>query len=172
MHRTDCNPCAALFVCPCCQQACDSVQELEVHVRMRHHTCRYCREPFNTIVELNQHKANAHHICRHCQHDFESQLDLDRHVQLAHTCGVCNKKFPRDSDLAMHLARIHPGYKPHTCEAITKVTGIGEPVNFRQCTGSIRMNASMNQSVGQSINRRVSQPARRLLTPREPPVCV
>lgn len=110
----------ARFVCPCCNQACDSRAELEVHVRMRHHTCRYCREPFQTTNLLAAHKREAHHICRFCHQDFPSEEVMQQHKLEVHTCAVCKKPFSKHRELAAHMTRAHPGHQPHTCPVVTK----------------------------------------------------
>ncbi|XP_021368289.1 myoneurin-like isoform X19 [Mizuhopecten yessoensis] len=124
------------FPCPTCNIAYSNQDDLTSHDRIHRSVaewhCRVCWLDCQTIMQLQQHLVQVHgpeykHFCVQCGRVFKSYSSLSAHNRLFHrkdnkqcpTCSFCNKIYPYESHLQIHL-KSHSHEQPFFCETCGK----------------------------------------------------
>lgn len=97
--------------------------------------CDVCWKLFLSKDSLNKHVQLMHgtsdqrmatdYTCHICSNDFKSLYSLKSHIDIVHKkiasfeCEVCNKNYPRRSNLKRHM-RLHTGNYPFMCNVCGK----------------------------------------------------
>ena len=82
------------------------------------------RKEETAIIAKGVKRKRGQHKCGVCEKVFGSQTDLARHMR-THTnekpyeCDVCEKRFTTSSCLKVHM-RIHTNEKPYECDVCEK----------------------------------------------------
>ena len=82
------------------------------------------RKEETAIIAKGVKRKRGQHECGVCEKVFGSQADLARHMRI-HTnekpyeCDVCEKRFTRADGLRDHM-RIHTNEKPYECDVCEK----------------------------------------------------
>lgn len=95
-----------------------------IHSGLQPYHCKICDKRFNfnhsLKLHLLRHKGERPHACKLCDKSYLTASHLKNHVQAVHgnvrkfQCPVCNKSFPYDNSLKMHMM-LHTGTKPFLC---------------------------------------------------------
>ena len=95
-----------------------------IHSGLQPYHCKICDKRFNfnhsLKLHLLRHKGERPHACTLCDKSYLTASHLKNHVQAVHgnirkfQCPVCNKSFPYDNSLKMHMM-LHTGTKPFMC---------------------------------------------------------
>ncbi|XP_047037913.1 zinc finger protein 11-like [Helicoverpa zea] len=110
------------FTCDKCGQQFYSKIVLTSHIHKFHEdffVCRFCDSEFSNINTYTQHVEACEDIersfvCDECPASFDSSDNLTKHIKCRHStdvfpCGLCNKKFLKDSKRKEHMVKVHSG---------------------------------------------------------------
>eukprot|EP01083_Nonionella_stella_P069736 186109_1 len=104
---------------------------LRIHTAEKRFECTECRKRFSTEYLLSEHTKATHppqldFICTKCDKRFKTRFALSSHSVLhsdyrPFPCDQCNKMYKRQSNLKVHMLRIHTSEKRFNCLECSRV---------------------------------------------------
>jgi len=172
-----------LFQCDICQAKFNTKGNLKRH-KQRHSdlavlpfVCETCGKNFKDSGALKQHAfshGNPDHKCSECGAVFTSPLYLYRHNIRKHptngvqpfTCTICNKGFPLNHQLKIHMQAVHEQLK-HSCpncnQLMGRKTSLYRHLKSGRCAGLPRpppttaaVESAMSSSLPQVVIQEIS----------------
>lgn len=108
------------YTCDKCGQQFYSKVVLKAHILRFHETCfvcQYCDSEYSNINNYENHVKSCEDIkrkfaCDNCPASFDTSDNLTNHRQRRHStdvfpCGLCNKKFLKESKRKEHMVKVH-----------------------------------------------------------------